>query len=111
MKLLFDHQLSLKLVAHLADLYPDLTHVYLLEMDQEDDAVIWDYARDNGYTIVTKDTDFADLSLLRGLPPKVLWIRLGNCTTAEVEAAIRQHTNEMAAFEADAIIGLMSILR
>lgn len=110
MKLLFDHQLSPKLAGRLADLYANSTQVYLLGMDQEDDPVIWEYARENGYTIVTKDADFGDLSLLRGQPPKVLWI-LGNCTTTEVEEAIRRHTLEIADFETDLIIGLMTILR
>lgn len=111
MKLLFDHQLSPKLATRLADLYPDSSHVYLLSMDQETDAAIWVYARDHDYVIVTKDSDFGDLSLLRGHPPKVIWLRLGNCTTKEVEDAIRRHEVEIADFENDQIIGLLSIFR
>lgn len=111
MKLLFDHQLSPKLATRLADLYPDSSHVYLLGMDQEADAAIWVYARDHDYVIVTKDSDFGDLSLLRGHPPKVIWLRLGNCTTKEVEDAIRRHEVEIADFENDQIIGLLSIFR
>lgn len=111
MKLLFDHQLSPKLVVRLADLYPDSTHVYLLGMDQTDDSLIWEFARDNGYAIVSKDADFGDFSLLRGHPPKVIWIRLGNCTTTQVEVAMRRHTIEISEFEIDLVIGLMTILR
>ena len=85
MKLLFNHNLSPRLVWLLADLYPNSQHVFLLEMDQEDDRVIWDYALQNDYTIVTRDSDYSDLSLVRGFPPKVIWIRCGNCSTSTIE--------------------------
>ena len=111
MKLLLDHHLSPKLAARLSDQYPNSSHVYLLGMDQQADSVIWEYARKHSYVIVTKDSDFGDLSLLRGHPPKVIWLRLGNCTTRQVEDAIRRHEVEIAAFENDQIIGLMSIFR
>jgi len=58
MKLLFDHHLSPKLVKRLGDLYPDSSHVYSLGMDQEDDPVIWEYAKADDFIIVTKDSDF-----------------------------------------------------
>ncbi|MBL8208299.1 MAG: DUF5615 family PIN-like protein [Blastocatellia bacterium] len=111
MKLLFDHHLSPKLAARLSDQYPNSSHVYLLGMDQKSDSVIWKYARDHGYVIVTKDSDFGDLSLLRGHPPKVIWLRLGNCTTNQVEDAIRRHNVEIAEFAEDQIIGLITIFR
>ena|SRR5215831_15659179 len=60
MKLLFDHNLSPRLVKRLADLYPDSTHVYLIGMDRVDDDIIWEYARNNGYAIVSKDVDHSD---------------------------------------------------
>jgi predicted nuclease of predicted toxin-antitoxin system len=109
MKLLFDHQLSPKLVNRLSDLYPDSSHVYPLGMDREDDLVIWEYARANDFVIVTKDSDFADLSVLRGFPPKVIWLRLGNCTTSQIETAIRDHTEAITEFSADPISGLLEI--
>ena len=74
MKLLFDHNLSPKLAHRLADLHPRSTHVFLVGMDREPDSDIWEYARSNGYVIVTKDADFADMSVLRGHPPKVIWV-------------------------------------
>jgi predicted nuclease of predicted toxin-antitoxin system len=42
------------------------------------------------YTIFTKDADFSDVNVLRGFPPKVIWIRLGNCATSDLENALRQ---------------------
>jgi predicted nuclease of predicted toxin-antitoxin system len=84
MKLLFDHNLSPRLVHRLADLYPASSHIFLVGLDQSPDLVVWTYAQINDYIIVTKDTDFSDMSVLRGFPPKVVWLRLGNCTTNHV---------------------------
>jgi predicted nuclease of predicted toxin-antitoxin system len=98
MKLLFDYNLSPHLVRLLADLYHDSQHVFLLEMDQEDDRVIWDYALQNKYAIVTRDSDYYDFTLLRGSPPKVIWIRRGNCSTKEIESIFRLKMIEIQEF-------------
>ena len=60
MKLLFDHNLSPRLVARLADVLPDASHVALAGLDRATDQQVWEFAREHGYTIVTKDTDFGD---------------------------------------------------
>jgi predicted nuclease of predicted toxin-antitoxin system len=88
MKLLFDHNLSPRLVLIFADLYPNSQHVFPLQMDQDDDYLIWDYAVQNDYVIVTRDSDYNDLSLVRGFPPKVIWIRRGNCSTKEIKTIL-----------------------
>ncbi len=80
MKLLFDQNLSPKLVERLADLYPDSNHVYQLGIDLAPDKEMRDYAARDGFVIVTKDSDFSDLCILLGFPPKVIWIRRGNCS-------------------------------
>ena len=91
MKLLFDQNLSPKLVNWLADLYPGSSHVLSLGLDRASDQAIWEYARDHGYAIVTKDADYDDMGVVRGHPPKVLWLLIGNCTTAQVETVLRQN--------------------
>lgn len=78
MKLLFDHNLSYRLVPALASLYPGSVHVRDLGMTTVDDDVIWNYARQHELAIVSKDSDFYYRSMLFGHPPKVVWIRLGN---------------------------------
>ena len=83
MKLLFDENLAACLAQTLADLYPDSTHVRALDLGGAGDRVIWTRAATEGYTLVTKDEDFHRLSVLLGPPPKVIWIRLGNCSTAD----------------------------
>jgi predicted nuclease of predicted toxin-antitoxin system len=99
-KLLFDANLSPKLVRRLADLFPGLTHVFDAGLVRfTPDAVIWEYAAQNGFTIVTADADFVELSRERGFPPKV--IRIEKCTfrTAEVEELIRRNAVRIAEFE------------
>ncbi|MBN4054712.1 DUF5615 family PIN-like protein [Nitrospira defluvii] len=89
MKLLFDQNISSKLVQTLSDLFPDAVHVRDIGLELEDDSVVWNYARDHKFVIVSKDADFHQRSFLYGFPPKVLWVVLGNCSTAEIARLIR----------------------
>ncbi len=107
MKLLFDQNLSPKLVALLGDLFPGSSHVQTAALDCADDDLIWEYARLNGFAIVTKDEDYNNLSVLRGSPPKVIWLQIGNCTTAQVEAVFRGRFADIEAFENDALVGTL----
>ena len=89
MKLLFDENLSPRLPRALADLYPDSAHVHECGLGSADDSAIWQYAKDHGFAIVSKDSDFQDRSVLHGHPPKFIWIRADNCTTREIEHLLR----------------------
>jgi len=95
MKLLFDQNLSPRLVTKLADHYPGSSHVITHALDLAFDEAVWAFAREHGYTLVTKDSDFHELSLIRGAPPKVVWIRRGNCTTHQIEMILRKHTYDI----------------
>lgn len=101
MKLLFDENVSPRLVAALSDEFPGSVHVRDLGMARASDAAIWAYARDHGLTILSKDSDFHQVSFLRGPPPKVIWIRRGNCSTGDIEALVRSNRSEILAFGAD----------
>ena len=109
MKLLFDHNLSPRLVKLLSDIYPDSNHVHTLNLDCAPDTEVWDYARREGFSVVTKDADFADLSMLLGFPPKVIWIRRGNCRTADLEAMLRRRHADIAALTEDKVIGVLTL--
>ena len=109
MKLLFDHNISPRLVARLSDLYPQSNHVYLIGLDQASDEVVWQYARENEFIIVTKDLDYNELVILRGFPPKVVWIRLGNCTTCQIEALLRLHNEDIKVLSEDLNLGLLTL--
>ena len=89
MKLLFDQNLSRKLVNRLADIFPDASHVQFHELKEASDSEIWEFALAQRFCIVTQDADFADRSRLYGSPPKVVWLRCGNTATSEVEALLR----------------------
>ena len=101
MKLLFDENLSPKLTKLLSDVYPDSTHVRDVGLARADDDVVWEYAAKRGFAIVSKDADFHQRSFVHGHPPKVVWIRRGNCSTVEIERILREHEVETAAFECD----------
>jgi predicted nuclease of predicted toxin-antitoxin system len=100
-KLLFDQNLSHKLARRLADLFPDSTHVREVGLKEAEDSVVWEYATQQKFMILSKDADFHQRSFVLGFPPKVVWIRLGNCTTAEVEQLIRKNFDSIKAFAED----------
>ncbi len=108
-KLLFDQNLSPKLIEKLTDLYPNSDHLDLLGLGTADDVLVWEHARRNNFVVVTKDADFADLSVLRGFPPKVIWIRRGNCSTANIERILRDHSAEIEDLAADSISGILTL--
>ena len=103
MKLLFDQNLSYKLVDRLADIFSGSEHVQMCNLNEMDDFQIWAYAKENGFTIVTQDSDFYDIGLIRGIPPKVIWIRAGNASTAHVEKLLRDNVNAFNEFERDKV--------
>ena len=109
MKLLFDQNISPFLVERFGGLFPGSTHVQLIGFDRKTDAALWDFAHDNGFIIVTKDVDFCDRSALLGHPPKVIWVRLGNCTTSEIESALRAHHVQIMAFAMDEALGVLAV--
>ena len=108
-KLLFDQNLSPKLINRLADLYPNSDHLDLLGLGAADDVLVWEHAKENDLVVVTKDSDFADLSVFRGFPPKVVWIRRGNCSTNDIEKILRNHQTEIEDLTIDEISGILTL--
>lgn len=101
MKLLIDQNVSPWLCRGLADLFPDSVHVRDVGLREADDEVIWSYAAEHGFVIVTKDADFRQRSFLLGHPPKIVWLRLGNCSTAAIALLLRDRLEEIEEFVAD----------
>lgn len=110
MKLLFDQNLSPRLATRLQDLFPASSHVSWVSLDQAEDVEVWEYARQHEYLLVTKDADFSELSTLQGFPPKVIWLQLGNCTTAQVESLLRLHYDAIKQLTDNDSIGILSLL-
>jgi predicted nuclease of predicted toxin-antitoxin system len=100
MKLLFDQNLSFKLCDRLADLFPDSKQVRLSDLESADDRAIWEFAKAQSFTIVSQDSDFADMASLFGPPPKVIWLRCGNQTTQFIEQLFRAHAEVINSFDA-----------
>ena len=98
MRLLFDEPLSEKLRDVLADIFPDSLHVRRLGHGGATDATVWELGRTHNCLVVSKDEDFNRLAVLRGAPPKFLWIRRGNCPTGEIAQLLRQHRNDIIRF-------------
>ena len=101
MKLLLDNNLSPRLVRRLSDLYPESSHVRAFNLQAASDEAVWEHAKASDFVIVAKDDDFRQLAFLRGGPPKVIWLQLGNCTTNEVEQVLRSRYPDVLAFEGD----------
>jgi predicted nuclease of predicted toxin-antitoxin system len=101
MKLLFDQNLSPRLPSLLKDLYPDSAHVRDSGMRDATDRVIWEFAKANGFVIVSKDSDFQARSLLYGHPPKAIWLRVGNCPVSTIEDLLRNQSVAIHTFDLD----------
>ncbi len=101
MKLLFDESLSPRLANALRASFPGSTHVHAIGYGGASDSVVWSYAHDGNFVIVTKDVDFSDRSTLHGHPPKVIWVRMGNSTTDRIEAALKAQTEQIKTFCTD----------
>ncbi len=111
MRLLLDQNLSHRIKAPLAGVYSDVAHVRDFALERAEDTSVWDFAKANGFVIVSKDSDFHQRSLVFGHPPKVIWLRLGNCSTSEIEGVLRQHEAAVAVFLADATASLLTLSR
>lgn len=102
MKLFFDQNLSPKLSQRLRDVFPGSEHVQSASLDRASDDQVWEHARLNGFAIVTKDEDYDNMAALRGSPPKIIWLQMGNYTTDDVVSALRDRLVDLEAFERDA---------
>ena len=98
MRLLFDEQLSEELCRLLADVFPGSLHVRQIGAGGVSDMAVWQLAQQRECLLVTKDEDFHRLSVLRGAPPKVVWLRLGNCSTDDVAVTLRNHRDDIREF-------------
>jgi predicted nuclease of predicted toxin-antitoxin system len=107
--LLFDQNLSPRLVDRLVDIYPSSVHVFSLGLGDAMDIDIWEFARDNDYMIVTRDADFSELGIIKGFPPKIIWIRRGNCSTQDIENILRGNFFAISELSADENLGILAL--
>jgi predicted nuclease of predicted toxin-antitoxin system len=106
-RLLFDENLSFRLVAILRVSYPDCTHVRDVGLVGASDQRIWEFARSNGWTIVSKDNDFRQRTFVEGMPPKVVWLDVGNDGTTQIASLLERSRAALERFDAEAGAGLL----
>ena len=82
----------------LPDSFSDCCHVRSVGLNDCNDGEIWNFAKQNGFTVVTFDSDFFDIAMLRGFPPKIVWLRTGNLTTAEIAERMILNFSDIASF-------------
>ena len=109
MKLLFNENIAPGLVLALTDVYPESAHVRDCGLKSAPDSVVWSFAAREGYMIVSKDADFRQRSFVFGHPPKVIWIRLGNCSTRQISELMRHRREEIERFGANAQQAFLSL--
>lgn len=84
MKILLDQNISYRVVKKLTSIYPEINHVSNFYLQASEDKIIWEFAKTNDFTLVTQDSDFYNFSILKGFPPKVIWLKCGNTSTNNI---------------------------
>lgn len=109
MRLLLDQNLSPKLAELLSGIFPESVHVRMVGLESANDSEVWEFAKHNNLIIVSKESDMHQRSLVFGYPPKIIWVRLGNCSTLEVEKLLRRHLVSIKAFYEDKYASFLSL--
>ena len=107
MKLLLDENLSDRIVPRILDLFPESSHIKAAGLEHTDDSIIAEWARQRGFAIVSKDTDFYQRSIIFGHPPKFIWLRVGNCPTSLITNLLRSRSELIREFlgsEAESVL-------
>ncbi len=110
MKLLIDENLSFRLTSALKKEFANSIHVRDVDLLRADDGSIWHFAKANGFTILTQDDDFLEMSGLFGHPPKVIHLGIGNSRTQRIIDLLIGEHQVIKAFGMDPDSGLL-ILR
>jgi len=108
-KLLFDQNLSFRLVSRLKESYPDSVYVASIGLEMASDKDVWNYAKERGFTIVTKDSDFNELCLLYNFPPQIIWLRLGNSRVSAAQETLEKYQTNISTFIAENKTGIIEI--
>lgn len=101
MRLLFDQNISYRITKIISKTFPEAKHVSQVGLQDSTDMGIWEYAKLNDYTIVTFDSDYYDLSIVKGCPPKIIWLRIGNATTKNIARILEEDIDLIRLFVVD----------
>lgn len=90
--------------------FPHSAHVAALHLDKASDQEVWEYAKNNGFTIVTKDSDFNDLSTYHGFPPHIIWLRIGNGSVEHASSALLNNADRIKTMIASCETGIVEVI-
>jgi len=110
MRLLLDQNLSFKLIDIITSAFPGSKHVNDFDLVRASDASVWSLAKENDFAIVSKDADFASPALLRGQPPKLIYIRIGNCTTDRIGQLLLDSNDVIKGFLGDPVESVLTLV-
>ncbi len=111
MRLLFDQNISSRILRILNDEFGSSQHVVLSGLRNVSDSTIFDFAKSNALTIVTFDSDFVDLSIVKGFPPKIIWLKTGNQTTGSIAEILNMNVLSIAHFIQSNEVGVLEIVK
>ncbi len=111
MKLLFDQNISHRILKNVSAHFPNSTSVKDEALIDASDKEIWAFAKQQDFTIVTQDSDFNELNSLYGFPPKVIWIRTGNLNTEALATVLIDHFSDLTTFLLDDRYGCFEIIK
>ena len=101
MKLLLDQNISFRITNKIQDIFPGSKQVRDLGLEDSKDSFLWNYAKENDYCIVTFDADFFDMGIIKGTSPKIIWLRIGNTSTTNIEQTLRNNYELIKTFLTD----------
>ncbi|MCL4432707.1 MAG: DUF5615 family PIN-like protein [Epsilonproteobacteria bacterium] len=110
MKLLLDQNLSYRLIPKVIDEFPESVHIAALHLDTASDFDVWKYAKENGFVIVSKDSDFNELTTYYGFPPHIIWLRIGNSSVENNGEILLKHALRIKAIIEANETGIIEII-
>lgn len=111
MKFLFDQNISYRILRQLPEKLKDSTHIKTENLINAPDREIWEFAKQNEFTIVTQDSDFNDLNSLYGFPPKIIWLRTGNIITSTIVDLLLDYYDDIIGFVKNSEYGCFEIVK
>ena len=110
MKLLLDANLSWRLISSLKTAFGECVHVNNTSLSHPPkDSDIWQYAKDNNYTIITQDSDFLNFLEVKSYPPKIILVKAGNINTEQMKKILLQAKQSIIELHNSDEYGLLEI--
>ncbi len=109
MRLLFDQNISFRIIKKIDDIFPESEQTKRIGLDKTSDLDIWKHAKRNNFCIVTFDSDFIDISVLNGSPPKIIWLRTGNTSTNSIADILKKNHSVIIEFLASVEVAYLEL--